>query len=165
MTPAITLEELLGWNQQSSAFWKAWLDANPAALALPCDIDRTTNVQEFVRHIWAVDLVWARRIAGLPELDRGKVPAGPLDLLFDLHLQAVKVFRSMLDDPAFPWEETLTMEFKWMPPEGRVASRRKAMAHALFHGPRHWAQLATLARTGGSPTGFLGDLLFSSALA
>jgi uncharacterized damage-inducible protein DinB len=165
MTPAITLKELLAWNQQSSGFWKAWLDANPAALALPCDIDRTANAQGLVRHIWTADLVWARRIAGLQELDREKVPGGPLDLLYGLHLEAVKIFQTMLDDPAFAWEETLTMDFKWMPPEGRVATRRKAMAHALFHGPRHWAQLGTLARTAGFPTGFLGDLLFCAALA
>lgn len=165
MTPAITLEELLGWNQESSNFWKGWLDANPAVLQLPCDIGRTEGVQEFVRHIWAVDLFWARRIAGMPELDREKVPAGPIDVLFDLHLQGVKIFRSMLDDPTFGWEEKLSLDLPWMPPEGRNPTRRKALAHVLTHGPRHWAQLATLARTAGFPSGFKGDLLFCSALA
>ena len=38
MTPAITLEELFVWNQESSNFWKAHLDANPALMALPCGI-------------------------------------------------------------------------------------------------------------------------------
>jgi hypothetical protein len=51
MTPAITLEELLGWNDEVSTFWKAHFDANPALLELPCDIGGTANVQEFVRHI------------------------------------------------------------------------------------------------------------------
>jgi len=32
MTPAITLEELLAWNQESADFWKAHLDSNPALL-------------------------------------------------------------------------------------------------------------------------------------
>jgi hypothetical protein len=48
MTPAITLEELLAWNQESSAFWKAHLEANPALLELPCGIGGAANVQEFV---------------------------------------------------------------------------------------------------------------------
>jgi len=38
MTFAITLEELLTWNQEASNFWKAHLDANPALLELPCGI-------------------------------------------------------------------------------------------------------------------------------
>ncbi|HXR39546.1 MAG TPA: DinB family protein [Terracidiphilus sp.] len=165
MTPAITIEELLAWSQEASSFWKAYLDANPAVLPLPCDIGRTKNVQEFVRHIWAVDLFWARCIAGLPELDREKVPAGPLDALFDLHLEGVKLIRSILDDPAFAWDEKLNMDFPWMPPEGRTPTRRKALTHVLLHSQRHWAQMATLVRTAGFPSGFKGDMLFSSALA
>jgi len=38
MTPAVTMEELLAWDQESSTFWKAHLDANPALLELPCGI-------------------------------------------------------------------------------------------------------------------------------
>ncbi len=76
MTPAITLEELLVWNQESSDFWKAHLDANPALLELPCDIGGVANVQEFVRHIWGVELGWGQRIAGLPVLSREGIPAG-----------------------------------------------------------------------------------------
>jgi uncharacterized damage-inducible protein DinB len=164
MTPAITLEELLAWNLEASNFWKAWLDANPTVLGLPCDIGRAKTVQEFVRHIWAVDLFWARRIAGLPELDREKTPAGPLNVLFDLHLEGVRILRSLLDDPAFDWEFKLSLNAPFLPEEKRTPSRRKATAHLLLHGPRHWAQMATLVRVAGFPTGFFGDLLISSAL-
>ncbi|HEY1160994.1 MAG TPA: DinB family protein [Terracidiphilus sp.] len=164
MTPAITHEELLAWNCESANFWKAHLDANPALLRLPCDIGRTTNVQEFVRHIWAVDLLWAQRIAGLPELDRERVPAGPLDVLFDLHLEAVNIFRAILNDPAQAWDDTMTLDYPWLPPEARKPSRRKLLAHVLFHSQRHWAQLATLVRAAGFPSGFKGDLIFSQAL-
>ena len=44
-------------------------------------------------------------------------------------------------------------------------SRRKVLAHALFHSQRHWAQLATLVRAAGFPSGFRGDLLFSLGTA
>jgi uncharacterized damage-inducible protein DinB len=164
MTPAITLEELLAWNHEASAFWKTHLEANPALLELPCDIGGTANVQEFVRHIWGVELRWGQHIAGLPELTREEMPAGPLDALFDLHLKAVQVFRALLDDPAQNWDEPQTLKFPWLPPEGLTVSRRKMAAHALFHSQRHWAQLATLVRAAGFPSGFKGDLLFSQAL-
>ena len=164
MSLAISLEELLAWNQESSNFWKAHLDANPALLELPCGIGGSANVQEFVRHIWGVELVWSQRIAGLPLTDRKDMPAGPLGALFDLHLKAVQIFRSLLDDPAQNWDETQTLKYPWLPPEGLTVSRRKVLAHTLFHSQRHWAQLATLVRAAGFPSGFKGDLLFSAAL-
>jgi uncharacterized damage-inducible protein DinB len=164
MTPAITLEELLAWNQESSNFWKAHLEADPALLELPCDIGGTANVLEFAGHIWGVELVWGQRIAGLPQLTREDVHVLSLDALFELHVKAVQVFRTLLDDPALNWDETMTLDYNWLPPQARTFSRRKVAAHALFHSQRHWAQLATLVRAAGFPSGFKGDLLFSSAL-
>ena len=164
MTAGITLEELLKWNHESSDFWKAHLGANPALLALPCSIGGTANVQQFVRHIWGVELRWGQRIAGLPQLAREDIPAGPLDALFNLHLKAVQVFRTILDNPAQNWDETMALDYPWLPPESRKASRRKMVAHALFHSQRHWAQLATLVRAAGFPSGFKGDFLFSLGL-
>jgi len=164
MTPAITLQELLVWNQESSGFWHEHLLANPLLLELPCGIGGTRNVQEFVRHIWAVELRWSQRIAGLPELPREDVPAGPLDTLFGLHQQAVQIFNSLLSDPAQDWEAIKALEYDWLPVHARRASLRKLTAHALFHSQRHWVQLATLVREAGFPTKFKGDVLFSSAL-
>ena len=165
MTPAITLDELLAWNEESSKFWKAHLDANPALLELPCGIGGAATVQAFVRHVWAVELIWGQRIAGLPVLPKEEIPAGPLDALFDLHFKAIQVFRSLLGDPAFDWAQALTLDVSWLPAEFRTSTRRKLTAHALFHSQRHWAQLATLVRAAGFPSGFKGDVLFSSALA
>ena len=164
MTPAITLEELLAWDQEASNFWKAHLDANRTLLELPCAIGGTVNVQGFVRHIWGVELRWAQRIAGLHALAREEVPAGPLDALYDLHLKAVQIFRSLLDDPAQDWGETFTMPNDRLPPGIGTVSRRKVLAHALFHSQRHWAQLATLVREAGFSSGFNGDLFFSPGI-
>jgi uncharacterized damage-inducible protein DinB len=164
MSVEITLEELLAWNQGSSSYWKAHLDANPALLELPCDIGGVTNVLQFVRHIWGVELRWGQRLAGVSVIDKEKMPAGPLDALFDLHLQAVEIFRNLLAAPESSWSEPFTLDFDWVPPEQRTVSRRKIAAHALFHGQRHWAQLATLVRAAGFPSRFRGDLLFSPAL-
>ena len=165
MTPAVTLEELLGWNQESSDFWKTHLESNPALLDLACDIGGTRNVQQFVRHIWGVELRWAQRIGGLPVTERDSFPDGPLEALFDLHLQAMGVFTDLLRNPELNWEGLLSLDLPWMEPRPREFSRRKLAAHALFHSQRHWAQLATLVRAAGYPAGFKGDLLFSRALA
>ncbi len=164
MTPAITLDELLAWNDEASNFWKTHLEANPALLELPCDIGGTANVQGFVRHIWGVELRWSQRIAGLPPMDRDKAPQGPLEVLFGFHTEAVKVFRTLLDNPALNWDEKMMIDVNFLPPDARSFSRRKIAAHALFHSQRHWAQLATLVRAAGFPSGFKGDMLFSSAL-
>jgi uncharacterized damage-inducible protein DinB len=165
MTPAITLEELLVWNDEASKFWKTHLEANPALLELPCDIGGTTNVHGFMRHIWGVELRWSQRIAGLPIMDRDKAPQGPLEALFDMHAEAVRVFRTLLGDQTRNWDDKITLDLNWLPPDAQSFSRRKVAAHALFHSQRHWAQLATLVRAAGFPSGFKGDVLFSSALA
>jgi len=164
MIPAISLEELLVWNDEASQFWKRHLEANPALLALPCEIGGTANVQQFVRHIWGVELRWGQRLAGLPVSPNEEMPDGPLDALFGLHLEAVQVYRALLDDSALNWDQAMTLDFPWLPPQARRASRRKVAGHALFHSQRHWAQLATLVRAAGFPSGFMGDLLLSSAL-
>jgi uncharacterized damage-inducible protein DinB len=164
MTTGISFEELLTWNDESAQFWKAHLDAHPELLALPCDIGGTANVQEFVRHIWGVELRWAERLAGVPAITPGEMPAGPLDALFEMHTKGDEVFRGLLAAAAESWEEPLGMEFDWLPPDKRDLSRRKVLGHALFHSQRHWAQLATLLRVAGHASGFRGDLLFSSAL-
>jgi uncharacterized damage-inducible protein DinB len=164
LSPALSMDELLTWNEEASSFWKAHLDANPALLELPCGIGGAATVNDFVRHIWAVELRWAHRLAGEPEQPRDAIPTGPLDALHDLHKQAVRILRRMIDNPAEDWEAIYTLQASWIPPDKRSMSRRKVLAHALLHSQRHWAQLATLVRNAGFPSEFRGDLLFSSAL-
>lgn len=164
MTTGISLKELLVWNDESSQFWKAHLDAHPELLALPCDIGGTKNVQEFVRHIWGVELRWGQRLAGLPVMEREAMPTGPLDALFELHTKAGEVFLGLLAAAAESWNEPFALDIKGIPADKREVSRRKVLVHTLFHSQRHWAQLATLVRMAGHPSGFRGDLLLSSAL-
>lgn len=164
MSVGVTMEELLAWDVEASAFWKTHLEANPVLLELPCGIGGAADVQQFVRHIWGVELRWAQRLAGLPLTPKEEMIAGPLEALFEVHLKAVEIFRGLLTAPAQSWEETFTLNFDWLAPEAQTVSRRKVLAHALFHSQRHWAQLATLVRAAGYPSGFKGDLLLSPAL-
>jgi uncharacterized damage-inducible protein DinB len=163
MTHGISLEELLAWNDEAAAFWKAHLDANPARLQLPCDIGGTATVQEFVRHIWGAELVWSQIISGLPLTDYDVRPNGPVDALFDLHLSAVQNFQLLLGNPDTCWDEQ-SVHYPWRRPEQPKPTPRKALAHVLFHSQRHWAQLSTLVRSAGFPSGFYGDMLFSESI-
>jgi uncharacterized damage-inducible protein DinB len=72
--------------------------------------------------------------------------------------------RSLLEDPAHDWNEIVTLDLPWLPERLRKQSRRKLVAHMLFHSQRHWAQLATLVRSAGFPSGFYGDILFSTGM-
>jgi uncharacterized damage-inducible protein DinB len=164
MTPALTLEELLHWNDEASRWWKAHLGANLGLLELPCDIGGVANVQGLVRHIWVAELRWAHRLAQLPEVVPDDMPAGPLDALYATHIQASEILHKLLADPNQDWEAMYTLTATRLPPEKRIHTRRKIMGHALLHAQRHWAQLATLVRAAGFASGFGGDLLFSTAL-
>jgi uncharacterized damage-inducible protein DinB len=164
MTHGISLEELLVWNEEASSFWKAHFEANPELLRLPCDIGGTKTVQEFVRHIWAVELRWAERIAGHPPTPREEMPAGPLDALFEMHTRANDIVRKLLEDAAVDWSAIIALDIPSLPAHLRRASRRKLMAHMLFHSQRHWAQMSTLLRLAAFPTGFYGDILFSAGI-
>jgi uncharacterized damage-inducible protein DinB len=162
MKPAITLEELLAWNRESAAFWKAHLEANPALLKLPCGIGGAANVEKFVAHIWGAELRWSQHIAGLPVTPREEMPSTPLDAIFGMHEKAANLWENLLDESGLDWDATL--HFDWLPTGAQDTSRRKIAAHALFHSQRHWAQLATLVRNAGFPSEFKGDLIFSPAL-
>lgn len=116
MTPAITLEELLAWNEEVSRFWKIHLDANPALLELPCGIGGNADVQAFIRHIWGAELVWSQIISGLLITDYDVWPHGPLAALYDLHLSAVRNFRALFANAEIQWDEK-TVHYPWRRPE------------------------------------------------
>ncbi len=158
---SISLAELLAWNDEAAHHWKNHLEANPRLLEVACDIGNTGTVQGFMRHIWGAELRWANRLAGLENME---APAAPLEAIFAMHVEAREVFRSLIEGPAAGWDEPYVLTMDWVPEDKRRISRRKVMAHTLFHSHRHYAQLATLARTAGFPAQFRGDLLFSPSM-
>ena len=164
MTIAIALAELIDWNHEAALAWKAHFEANPEYLKIPCGIGGAANLQVFARHIWGAELRWGQRIAGLPVIGRDEMAGGPLAAIYAFHEQAIGLFRGLLDRPDEFWQESLALDYDWLPPNQQSATRRKAALHAMFHSQRHWAQMATLVRVGGASARFKGDLLFSSVL-
>jgi uncharacterized damage-inducible protein DinB len=162
MTAALTIEELLGWSDQTTRNWFAFLAKHPALQATPCGIYGTANVLGLVRHMVAVEIRYSQRLAGLPVADYETFPEDSLGALVALHDEAVTRLRGLLADPAQNWDEEL--EFKTLTAGTLRATRRKIVGHAVLHSIRHWAQVATLARAAGTAPDFDGDLLLSSSL-
>lgn len=164
MSVGVSFEELLAWNDEAAGYWYEHLDIHPSLLELKCDIGGASSVQEFVRHIWSVELRWGQRLAGLPVLSKEAAPTGPLEALFNLHRDAMEIFRNLQASPEQSWNEVYVLETSQIPEDQRRPTRRKVAAHALLHSQRHYAQLATLVRQAGHPAKVGGDLLFSPAL-
>ncbi len=162
MTPALTLDELLAWSDESTRKWLQFLAANPELQQLPCGIYGAASVLGLVRHLVFVELRYSQRLTGLPVTSYEEIPEHSLETLAALHAETVERLRTLLADPAQDWAAEL--EFTTLSAGKIRATRRKTLAHALLHSIRHWAQVATLARAAGFPPKFAGDLLASSAL-
>lgn len=155
-TPALSAEQLLAWNEQTSNRWRALLEQHPHALALHCDVMNTSDVAGLVHHIHVVELRYAQRVAGTPETSFDEV-GKDVESSFHAHHRAICIFRDLLATPDFDWEKPL--EFNTMT-LGRIASHRNTVFfHAMLHSIRHYAQLATVVRQNGIKPGWPMDYL------
>jgi uncharacterized damage-inducible protein DinB len=158
---ALPAEELLAWNDATAQRWYAFLSTTPAALASPCDIHDAHTVAHFLQHIVAAQLRHAQRLAGLPISDYDSVPCATADEFLAAHQRFVALLRPLLADPAIDWSEPL--EFNTLTAGRRRATRRTLLFHAMLHGIRHYAQLATLLRQAGFAPNISGDYLLLAA--
>ncbi len=150
--------ELLQWNDTTAQRWKALLTVHPTALDLPCDVYGAETVRGLLRHIFAVETRYAERLKGEPVTAYEQIPDGSADLLFSLHDSAIAKYHQLLADETANWEEKL--EFTTVSAGTRSATRRTILLHALLHGIRHYAQLATLVRKAGIKPDWPMDFLF-----
>jgi uncharacterized damage-inducible protein DinB len=131
----ISFSDLLAANEAETQRWRVWFDGQPAAiLDVPLSIAGAKNVREFLLHIFAVELRYAERLAGLP---MATATDEDLASVMEFPTRTVGVIR---------------------------ASKRKMFAHAMLHGVRHWAQLATALREAGNPTNWGKDFLYSPVM-
>lgn len=88
---------------------------------------------------------------------------GTLDALWAIHREARSTFRIYLENlPAGEQERELVFDTRTL---GRlVASAHKVTLHALMHGIRHWAQIATALRQAGHRQTWEHDWLMSDAV-
>ncbi len=159
--PALTAEELLAWNDKTAEQWRKLLEAHNDLLALPCDIAGVKSVGELMQHIVAAQLRYAERLSGLPATAYEEIKYSTPAELFATHAQGMDLFRGLLADPAYDWNEEV--EFVTRRAGSLVATRKTFFIHAMTHGIRHYAQLATLVRQHGVTPDWPMDYLFMGA--
>jgi len=159
---SLTAIELLLWNDETAQHWKALLTTYPAALDFPCDVYGAETVRGLLRHVFAVEIRYAQRLGGEPVTPYEEIPVGSIEEIFAIHEAATAKYRIMLADESVDWHEKL--EFTTLSAGTLTASRKKVIFHALLHGIRHYAQLATLVRQHGVKPDWAMDFLMSGAV-
>jgi len=161
MSLAIPVDDLLRWNDITAQRWRDFLQTHPALFAAPCDIRNSTSVAQVLQHIVAVELRYAQRLAAQPESSYDEVPFGTPGEIFTTHQRAFDLIRPLLADDGYDWNQPLDFQTITL---GKLRStRRDVLLHLLFHSIRHYAQLATQARTAGFATDWPMDFLMLNA--
>jgi uncharacterized damage-inducible protein DinB len=155
--PILTAQDLIAWNEKTATNWQRLLTSHPELLTRTCDIAGTKTVAELLQHIVAVELRYAERLADLPVSDYANIPFGTVESLYATHDRAVAIFQQLLASE-INWDEPLEFTTRTM---GSARSTRKTIFfHALLHGIRHYAQLASLVRQHGVKPDWPMDYLF-----
>lgn len=163
-TEPIAFAELLAYTDEETARWREWLRAqDPAVLEVRVGEGTRATVRELIHHIFAVERRYADRLRGELPVAYDAIPMHPLDTLFDVHRESRVLLRAFIaratpDD----WARVLT--FETLSAGTQRASARKIAAHAVLHGIRHWAQIATALRLHGHPQPWGHDLLMSGVM-
>jgi uncharacterized damage-inducible protein DinB len=158
--PILTAEEVIAWNEETASRWRQLLANHPELLKQPCDIAGTKTVAELLQHIVAAQLRFAERLANLPITDYAAIPFDSVESIYAIHDRAIKILRQLITSD-IDWNESIDYVTRSM---GSLRSDRKTILfHALLHGIRHYAQLASLVRHCGVKAGWPMDYLFMHA--
>lgn len=161
---ALTFRELLDYTGAETERWAEYFARHPEALDFPFAEGRTATVRGLVQHIFAVERRYADRLNDEPVASYDAVPTDSAEALFAAGRDARGRLERYLAT-ASDADLARRLTFETLSAGTQTATARKVVAHALVHGLRTWAQLATVVRQQGAPMEGRHDLLFSSALA
>ncbi len=163
-TADLSFVEMLEANERETAKWQSWFERQPADLLdLPLEIALAQNVREFLLHIFAVELRYAERLTDSPITEYEAIPTDSVRDLFSVGGRARGLYREYLSRTT-DVDLATVMEFPTRTAGVLRASKRKMFSHAMLHGVRHWAQLATALREKGYGTDWGHDFLFSDVM-
>jgi uncharacterized damage-inducible protein DinB len=152
----LTAEETIAWLEKTSSNWRALIEGHPEILGLPCDVMGTGTVGALLQHIVAVELRYAEQLSGLPPTEYAAIPFDSAATIYATHERAMKMMRDLLAADG-DWDTKFEFVTRSMGP--MRSSRKTVLFHALMHGIRHYAQLATLVRQHGIKPGWQMDYL------
>lgn len=160
----IPFAALLAYRDAETARWRAWFESHPpAALEVRLSDGEGGSVRLLIRHILAVELRYAQRLAGERVSDWDEFREETLDEIFALGDRARRlVDRFLASATEDDFSERLT--FSTLSAGTITASKHKILANFVNHGVRHWAQIATALRQAGHGDQWPHDLLASDAL-
>ena len=159
----LSFGELLDYSAEETRRWGDFFNKDPAALNLPVDIAGAKSVREVVIHIVAVQARYAERLLNLPVTEYSSYDSMSPQAVFasaEKSAEDLRSFAVAANDS--DWDGELT--FPTRSAGTLTASRRKIFVHALLHGLRHWAQLATYLRQQGYKQDWPHDFIFSSVI-
>lgn len=161
---AIAVRPLLAYTGQETHRWEAWFRQQPsAALQVAMGDARWGTVGELVFHTFVVERRYGERLLDLPVSPYETVPHATLDELFAIHREARGHLERFVAGAApDDWDRAIT--FETVTAGTQHASKRKIVWHALVHGVRHWAQIATALRQAGHPTDWQHDFLMTPTM-
>jgi len=160
---SIEFAELLRYNAGEARKWRNWLQKRPASvLDLPIEIYGKT-ARDLLLHIFAVELRYGQRLTGQAVSAYEELPKNSLDAIFGIGTRAQALLTKFLDSVTDADLDS-TITFPTLSAGEQSATKRKVVAHALLHGIRHWAQLATEMRKHGYKTDWGHDFLFSDVM-
>jgi len=155
--PSLTADELIAWLEKTSTNWHALIQAHPEILTLPCDIMDVATVGGLLQHIVAVELRYAEQLSGLPPTEYASIPFDSAQAIYATHERAMKMLRELLASD-LDWNGKFSFVTRSRGPAR--SARKSVLFHALLHGIRHYAQLATLVRQHGIQPDWPMDYIF-----
>ncbi|HET7464629.1 MAG TPA: DinB family protein [Longimicrobium sp.] len=160
----LSFRELMAYTDEETRRWEAWFrDAGPAALQVSMGEAKWSTVGGLIYHVFMVERRYAERLLGESVTPYADQPPAEVDELFAVHREGrSRLERYVANARPEEWGEVIT--FETISAGTLSASKRKVVAHALMHGVRHWAQIATALRQAGHGEQWMHDVLMSSAL-
>ncbi len=168
MTAGIGFTELLQYTTDETCRWRQWFrNQAPAVLDVPLGESgaETATLRGMLAHIFYCELFYADLLTGakpdFPAYER--IPHTTVQELFDLGASAEeRLGRCVAHTDDHSWGTILSIG--WPPDQPIAGTRRKLLAHVLFHSLRHWAQVATALRQNGFKAEWGHDFLFTEAM-
>lgn len=146
---SVELGVLAAYVDGETERWREWFEGAPVeVLDLPLGTGADGTVRTLVKHIFAVELRYAQRLAGEAVSGYEQLPDRTVAELWSIHWMAVSLRDRFLRD-ATPeaLDRVLVSDTRKL---GRIESRAHVVVmHTLIHGIRHWAQIAAVLRQHG----------------
>jgi uncharacterized damage-inducible protein DinB len=162
MEAALSLAEIMEYTAEETRRWHRWFAEHPAALDVSMGAGSAQTVRDLVHHVFLVERRYAERLLGEPVTEADTPPGAPAALFAAFGEARTRLERFV--ETASPDDWRAVHDLHTRTAGVLHGSARKVVVHALLHGIRHWAQVASALRQAGFPPQWPHDVLFHGAV-